>query len=309
LHLPILRSLAEYHLRAVASRTTLQAKTCAEQFGADYFTTDHTHVLEDEKIDAVLICTRHHLHAQQAIQAAQAGKDIFVEKPPAMTEAECAALALAVGRSGVRFTVGFNRRLAPHTLKMKELLARRPGPVVVHYRVNAGFFPADHWIHDPVEGGGRILGEACHFVNFFDYLLGASLVEIYAQAVPVNQQTVVALDNIAATFKYADGSLATLSYTSLGHAGLGKEYVEIFVPDGAMVLDDYRQLRLYGFGREKAGSLKKQDKGFLRQWQEFAKLVRGEPSLCPTLEEALASTRHTLQLLACLHGHQEKEQT
>jgi predicted dehydrogenase len=299
-HLPTIAAASGYRLAAVVSRTATRAKACAEKYRAAYFSTHYQQVLEDEDVETVLICTRHNLHAQQVIQAARAGKDILVEKPLALTYEDCRAVAKAVAAAKVHISVGYNRRHAPLTLKARELLAGLNGPLLINYRVNAGFFPPDHWIHDPVEGGGRILGEACHFFDFFNYLIQSRPIRFTAQAIPVDQQTVVARDNVVATLGYEDGSLGVLTYTSLGHAGLAKEYVEIYAHQHVIIIDDYKELWGYGFGAPVHHKLKKQDKGFHNQLVQFQRMRAGEKSDCPTLEEGILATHCALKVMECI---------
>ncbi len=298
--LPALQQVAGFHLRAVVTATGVKAKEAARRFSADYCTTDYREVLVDEEIDMVLIATQHHLHQPIALEAARAGKAIFLEKPMGLSWEECVELAGAVEQAEVPFTMGFNRRYSRLAVAAKALLSRRQRPYVVLYRVNAGPVPPDNWVQDPDRGGGRIIGETCHFFDFFNFLIEDEVTEVQARGVP-GGGAVAALDNAAATVRYRDGSLATLIYTSLGDPGLPKERVEVFAEGGSLVLDDFRSLTPYGFDARPV-ALPAQDKGFRRELEEFLKRQRGEPSASLSPEEALAASRVTFQVHALVYG-------
>jgi predicted dehydrogenase len=217
-HLPNLKKLSDYyHLRAIVSGTGSNAKATAEQFEADYVTTDFAEVLEDETVDMVMICTRHNLHAPMAIRAAQAGKAIFLEKPMALNQVELDDLVAVLEETQVPFMVGFNRRFSPAARRAKEILEGHQSPLMILYRVNAGYLPPDHWTQTE-EGGGRIIGEACHMLDLFQYLVSpAKMVEVTSTAIDSSQvEHVLPSDNVAATVRYDDGSVAMLLYTALG---------------------------------------------------------------------------------------------
>ncbi len=271
-HLPNLQKLSDlYHLRAIVSSTGTNALATAQQFGADYATTSYEDVLADPDVDAVLICTRHHLHAQQAMAAARAGKAIFLEKPMALNQAELDELATVLQQTGVPFMVGFNRRFSPAAQRAKEIIADRQNPMMILYRMNAGYLPPDHWTQTE-EGGGRIIGEACHIFDLFQYLVDAPMVEVSATAIAPKTEHVLAGDNVSATLRYEDGSVATLFYTALGAPCLSKEYMELYVDGKVLILDDYKRLTVHGIGL-KGWESTIQDKGHYRELFIFAHYV------------------------------------
>jgi len=272
-HLPNLKKLSDlYHLRAIVSATGSNARDTAERFGADYCTTNLEDVLADDSVDMVLIATRHNLHARQAMMAARAGKAVFVEKPMAINEQELEELVSVLKETKVPFMVGFNRRFSPAARRAKEILEGRRGPLMVLYRVNAGYIPPDSWVHSE-EGGGRIIGEACHMFDFFNFIVGsADVVEVCAQTVGSDSGHIHSSENASVSVRYRDGSVCTLIYTSLGARELPKEYVEIYCDGIAFVIDDFKELRVYG---SKAKGWKgPQDKGHLRELEEFGRAVR-----------------------------------
>jgi len=214
MHLPNLQRLSHlYHIRAIVSATGSNAEVTAQRFGADYASTNYEDVLNDPDVDVMLICTRHNLHARQAIQAIRAGKAVFLEKPMALNQAELNELVTVLKDTGVPFTVGFNRRFSPAAIRAKELIEQRTNPLIVVYRVNAGYIPLDNWVHGE-EGGGRIIGEACHMFDLFNYFTGAEVESIEVSAISPATEHISSRDNFVATLKYTDGSVCTLIYTA-----------------------------------------------------------------------------------------------
>jgi len=294
MHLPNLQRLSDlYHLRAVVSQTGSTARNVGEQFRADYVTTDYDEVLADPEVDMVLIATRHHLHAAQATRAAKAEKAIFLEKPMALNQEELDRLVAVLEETGMPFMVGFNRRFSPAAQKARGIVAGRRSPLMILYRVNAGYIPLDHWVHTE-EGGGRMVGEACHMFDMFQYLVSpARVVEVVSTAIVPTTEHVAATDNVVATVRYDDGSVATLLYSALGASDLSKEYVEIYADGKVLVIDDYHVLRVHG-ARLKGWGSQTQDKGHLEELRAFAKYVRGESGPPIPLESLIETTRVSL---------------
>ncbi len=238
MHLPNIQHLSAYHLRAIVSRSGHNAKAVAKQFEADYCTTDYREVLKDPDIDAVIIATRHHLHASMTLDSLRAGKHVLVEKPLAMNAAELKQIVdfyASIPDAPVLLT-GFNRRFSKYAKAIFQTVQKRVSPMVLNYRMNAGFIPLEHWIHGE-EGGGRNIGEACHIYDLFTYLTGSPVVRIEAQSIKSSTN-----DNFIATMTFQDGSIATLTYTSLGSKEHPKEQMEIFVDGKVLVLNDYKAL-------------------------------------------------------------------
>lgn len=290
-HLPNLQKLSRlYHIRAVASRSGTSAKTTALQFEADYATTDYQEILKDREIDAVLICTRHHLHAEQALMAVKAGKAVFLEKPMAVTPSELEDLAGLLRQSPVPFMVGFNRRFSPAARLLQQAISQRKNPLVMLYRVNAGYLPGDHWTQN-LEGGGRIVGEACHMIDLLHYLVGPQL-GAKAEAISLAPKTehVLSGDNVAAILRFEEGSIATLIYTALGNSQLGKEYVEVFADGKTYVIQDFCSLKCYGATRP-TWTADQPDKGHLAELVAFAECVNGKTGWPIALEDLVTVTQ------------------
>lgn len=280
MHLPNIKALPEQlKLQAVASRTGQNATATARDWSAAYATTDYAKVLSDPDVDAVLIATRHDLHADLVLRALEQGKHVLVEKPLTLSREELdqvtaffrQAEAAGSATAPVLLT-GFNRRFSPFALRLKELTECRADPMMLVYRMNAGYIPLDHWVHGP-EGGGRNIGEACHIYDLFTYLVDARVTDMCARAITPTTRSYVRNDNFCAEFTFEDGSVATLVYTALGTSDYPKEQMEVFCDGRVFVLDDYKALRIWG-SPEAGIEARDQDKGQKTEIAEFAHAIR-----------------------------------
>jgi predicted dehydrogenase/threonine dehydrogenase-like Zn-dependent dehydrogenase len=290
-HLPNLRSLNQYYtIKAVVSSRGVNARSIAEAYQADYATTNYQDVLEDGDIDMVLIATRHNQHAAMAMQAALAGKAIFLEKPMAVDQIELEQLASVLEKTRVPFSVGFNRRYSPTALQLQSVLLNRKNSMMVNYRVNAGYVPFDHWTQT-AEGGGRIIGEACHMIDLFRYFIGPSRIdEINVIPICPQNSNFSSSDNLATSLRYEDGSICTLFYTALGNPGLSKEYIEVYFDGKVAVIDDFKSLRFYGLSTNPRES-KLQDKGHRAELLAFAQTLKGEKESPVPLNDLIETTQ------------------
>jgi predicted dehydrogenase/threonine dehydrogenase-like Zn-dependent dehydrogenase len=233
-----------FFLQAVVSRTAAQAGNFARERRVPVVTSHLADVLRDPDIGLIVIATRHHEHADQVIECLEAGKHVFVEKPLAITweQLESVVQAVHAREDAPILMVGFNRRFSPALVEVRELTAKRRAPLVIQYRLNAGYIPLDHWVHG-AQGGGRNIGEACHMYDVFRSLAGAPVTSVAASAIAPGGLPYFRNDNFSATLTYDDGTLATLTYTALGpKTGLGKERIEIFCDGETYVVDDFKTL-------------------------------------------------------------------
>lgn len=298
MHLPnILELQSDFQLRAVASRTGHNAATTAKRFNAEYCTTDFHEVLQDRDIDAVIIATRHDSHASMALEALMAGKHVLLEKPLSLDEAGLAAIenffATGTGNKPVLLT-GFNRRFSCYAQRMSELTRDRSNPMILNYRMNAGYIPLDHWVHGP-EGGGRNLGEACHIYDLFTFLTGANIRDVHASAIAPSTSYYSASDNFVATLSFDDGSVATLTYTALGTTEYAKESLDIFVDGKVISLEDYRRLSIAG-SRQKSMVTRSAEKGQKDELAAFALAVKGKADWPIPLWQQAQATRIGFQI-------------
>jgi predicted dehydrogenase len=284
-HLPNLRSLSDrYQIRAIVSRTGHNAAEVARQFDAVYASTDVVKALSDPETDAVIIATRHNLHADLAIAALNAGKHVLLEKPTATTPEQLDRLDefLTARRDDPTTPIlltGYNRRFSPLARQLREQLVTRQNPMIINYRMNAGYVPLDHWIHGP-EGGGRNVGEACHLYDLFVFLTGSRATEVSARSISPATTYYGRSDNFVATMRFAEGSVANLVYCALGSSQYPKEACEIFVDGKVFALNDYVSLQSFG-ARPKISSLPAQDKGQRAELEAFAATITsgGKPPI------------------------------
>ena len=298
--LPALKANPQIAFVGVCNATGPRSRNAAEKFGFSYCSNSENELLQDPQINAVLIATRHNLHAAQSLAALRAGKAVFCEKPLCLNESELAAIVRAVSapanaKASPLLMVGFNRRFAPMAVKMKKFVSEIHEPLAIHYRVNAGHIPPDHWVNDPEQGGGRILGEVCHFVDFLCFLTGASPVEVQAQIVGNPGQ--YSMDNVVASFKFANGSLGTVSYLANGDKSASKERVEVFGGGSVAILEDFRRLELVRNGsKQNTRSRFAQDKGHKEEMRAFFDAVLGSAPAPIPFEQIVGSTLATLRL-------------
>jgi predicted dehydrogenase/threonine dehydrogenase-like Zn-dependent dehydrogenase len=291
MHLPNLDKLKDkFDLRTIVSRTGLSARSTAERFGVAKATTDYQAVLDDPDIDLVLIATRHDLHADMTLAALKAGKHVFVEKPLSMTEEGLDAIEAfyAANPKGPLLMTGFNRRFSPAIVAAQAAMKGRTSPMIVNYRMNAGYIPSDHWVHG-IHGGGRNIGEACHIYDLFNALTGSQPVDVHACTIVPASGHWRRDDNFVATVRYADGSVCTLTYTSMGAKSFPKERADIFVDGKVLVLDDYKQLSVTGGkGGWKGLTM---EKGQLEELKALAEAFKGGTQWPISLEDQISATR------------------
>ncbi len=277
--LPAIKNISDIELVGIASSGGLHAQHSGKKFGFAYATSSDDEIINDANINTIAILTRHDTHADLVTKALKAGKNVFVEKPLAINDVQLLAIIkqLKVSNQSL-LTVGFNRRFAPLAEKLSDFYKDHNEPMHVHYRVNAGYIPLDHWTQDPAPGGGRIIGEACHFIDFVTFLVGTSPVSVTAHALPDNGK--YREDNVSMTFIFPDGSIGVVDYLANGDKSFPKERVEVFCGGKIAVLDDFRALELVENGNRKTvkGA---QDKGWKNEMIAFAKSVRegGQPPI------------------------------
>jgi predicted dehydrogenase/threonine dehydrogenase-like Zn-dependent dehydrogenase len=299
-HLPALKKLSGCSLRAIHSSNGARGKSYASRFGASYCSSNLDEILADKTVDAVLIASRNGEHASQAEAALRSGKHVLVEKPMALTEDECRRLLSAVEESGRLLTVGFNRRFAPYYLDLKKALARRSSPAVINARVNSPGISGAYWMADP-SIGGAILGEACHFADLFRWLLDAELVNVSAYSLPTNVTEPIGENNIAASFRLSDGSVANLTYCTVGSKTSGGERVEVFAQGMGAASEDFKTLTTAYSARNTKSSWWA-EKGYQAQLEDFTDAIRkGRPPQVTVRDGALA----TLSCLRMLESARE----
>jgi predicted dehydrogenase/threonine dehydrogenase-like Zn-dependent dehydrogenase len=304
--LPHFRELgAEF--ASIATASGVSARDVGARYGFGRFVSGADDVLSDESVNLVVIATRHDTHASLARRALERGLNVFLEKPLALDDASLDSLAEAASKSAGLLAVGFNRRFSPHARAAKGFFEGARAPLSVLYRVNAGRVPRAHWTQDPREGGGRVVGEVCHFVDFMQFVTGSLVERVYAEPVETSDREAVGEDSVFVTLKFADGSNGTIAYLAEGDRALPKERVEIFGGGRTFVLDDYRSSAAYRDGRETTTHPRAQDKGQRDALRAlFDALRRGGPPPI-TLAELANTTRATFRILDSLRTGEPKE--
>lgn len=289
--LPILKKMPEVEFHGVMTATGITAKGVAKNYGFKYCTSNSEELLNDKNINTILIATRHDKHAELVIKAIKAGKYVFVEKPLALNVEELKNIIQAVKENGYKVMVGFNRRFSPYAVSMYEFFRNRIGPMVINYRVNAGKINDDHWIYDAVQGGGRIIGECCHFIDYMQYLTDEFPVKVFAAAATESGKQKNTSDTVNITVMFSKGSIGTLSYLANGDTSLPKEYIEVFCDGKIAVLNDFKELKIIHEGKTKVEK-KGLDKGQKSEMQVLAEMViKGNPM--PISFESLVATTLT----------------
>ena len=279
--LPAVKKTGGADLVCVATASGLSASHAAQRFGFKSASSTEADVLENEEINTVLLLTRHQQHARQVVSALEHQKAVYCEKPLALNETELSDIEKALRKKETPLlTVGFNRRFAPLAVKLNEYFQNPAEPLSISYRINAGFLPANHWLHDPLQGGGRIIGEGCHFIDFMTFICGSLPVSVYAQSLPDNGK--YHQDNVVMSLRFEDGSIGSMTYLANGNKSFAKERVEVFSGGKIGVLDDFRSLELVNESHRKVvRSRLSQDKGHQAAWQNFIRCVTegGQPPI------------------------------
>lgn len=300
--LPILRNIGDLRLKGIATATGMTSRHAAERFGFEYCTSNYKEIINDPEIGCVFIATRHDLHAKIASEALEGRKSVFLEKPLALNEEELREVIESKERSQGSLMVGFNRRFSSFSKEARALLANRINPLIVNYRVNAGFIPKNHWSQDIKEGGGRIIGEICHFVDLIQFLVGSPPIRVYAEGISPRTDDVLVSDNLVICIKFEDGSIGNVTYSALGDKRISKERIEIFGDNSVLVIDDFRGSKWVGNNTiKKRRKWLGQDKGHREEIRTFIQaLVKGQP-LPIDFSESVITTLTTFKIVESLY--------
>ena len=298
--LPAIKKISDIELVGIASSGGLHAQHSGKKFGFQYATSSDNEILNDPNINTIAILTRHDSHADLVIKALKAGKHVFVEKPLAVNSKQLGQInKLLISNLRSLLTVGFNRRFSPLAQSLNSQISNLREPKYIHYRVNAGCLPFNHWTQDPALGGGRIIGEACHFIDFITFLVGAAPVSVTAHALPDGGK--YREDNVSMTFTFPDGSLGIVDYLANGDKSFPKERVEVFCGGQIAILDDFVSLQTVKDGKKKE-ERGAQDKGWKNEWIAFAKAIRegGQPPI--PYEQLIGVTKSTFAAVEAIRS-------
>ncbi|MCB2204344.1 bi-domain-containing oxidoreductase [bacterium] len=304
--LPHLKEMEDVTLDTVCNRSGLTGADMRNKFGFKKSSTNVDDVLQDKTIGTVFVATRHGQHAPYTFEALRHGKHVFVEKPLAMSEEELSPIASLLldnpeMRGKLQLMVGFNRRFAPLVKDMQAFFATMEEPSIVHYYVNAGFLPKDHWTQHPEDGGGRIVGEVCHFIDTIQFLTGAHPQRISAECISSDNEAVTNYDNVNITMRMSDGSVGIITYASNGDSSIPKERITMSAGNSTAVMDNFQSLTLARGGKlnRKKGS---GDKGHRNEVIAFMQAIRKKSDPVIPLESLLITTRATFRVLEALNS-------
>lgn len=295
--IPDIKKINGCSLEAIIDINHVNSRNIAKKFGASISGTDHNEITSDE-IDLAIITTQHDSHANLSIKFAEKGINVLVEKPIALNLKDCSRVLEAVKKNKITLIVGYNRRFSPFSQMAKKILADRNSPIIMTYRVNSSSMDRNHWINDPQKGGGAILGEACHFYDFCNWLIGCEPQEFTAKMISSSNESIIDSNNIISTIKYSDGSVASVIYSSIGNSEYSKERIEIFNENKVIVIDDYKEIQFAGINKKgiKSNTTQKGQYEFLEACIQYLRGTRDSEDL-PLVEDGIQATESALKIL------------
>ena len=289
------------HIKYIGSSGGLSSTIMAKRHSIAKSTSDYHEILGDNEVDLVLIITKHNMHAPMVLETLKSGKSVFVEKPLALTYSEIQEIIDVYRDQNVSLNVGFNRRFAPIAKRMKQLLGNNNSPMNIVATMNAGFIPSDVWVHDMEIGGGRIIGEACHYIDLCNYLSGSNVKAVCMNAMGMNPKENT--DNASILLKYENGANATINYFSNGSKAYSKERVEVYSQGRTMIMDNWRKLKTYGFKNGKNMS-SKQDKGHFNQFKELIHQQQNGGNPIISFDEIINTSKTSIAAIESLQRQQ-----
>ena len=293
--LPALNEMQGITLKMLATSSSANAYHTGGKYGFEECTTDYHEVLNNDEISAIIILTPHSLHAKMVCEALEAGKHVFVEKPLCLTIQELESISELLAQSlklkaQSILMVGYNRRFSPHAGEISEYFAKRQDPMVINYRVNAGFVPSDHWVHAEEQGGGRIIGEICHFVDMMQCLTGSNPVRVFGERISGNNKTAVNNDNLVINLKFEDGSVGNIVYSASGDKAFSRERIEVFCEGKTVVSTDFRKTTFHFGGKKRTYKTSSQAMGYKEELMHFFDVTTGKAKPELTSHEIFYST-------------------
>ena len=302
--LPNIPKVSDISLKGVMTRTAVGSRSVADRFGFEFCSNRAEDILENREINTVFIATRHDSHADYVIRALRADKHVYVEKPLCLKQNELDEIAKLVTQRQASqaervLMVGYNRRFSPLSEMLKKSITGEPVSMI--YRVNAGSIPTDSWIQDPEIGGGRIIGEVCHFIDYLTFVSGSLPVSVYASS--IRDQNALN-DTLSVQIKYQNGSIGNIHYFANGSKDVPKEYIEVYQSGMTAVLNDFRELSIHGNGKVQKKKLVTQDKGQKNEIERFVDAVKnGSRELIP-FEEIYSTSLVSFKILESLQSGQ-----
>ena len=286
MHLPYILSNPNCKIKGICTEHRKTANLCKEKFHPDYITTNYKDILKDPNINTVFIYTRHNTHEKFTIEALKAGKNVYVEKPMAITIEQCLNIRKAVKNSNNIYIIGFNRRYSPFIKITKNLLEKRNNPIIINYRIASTYLIGNHWVFDLNIGGGPIIGELCHFTDLILYLINSKPIELIARGGHLSHKNLTTHDSCSIIIKFENGSIANLIYTDLNGPNMPKERLEIFSGESAIIIDDFLKMKTSGFDFGNK-ILNEQDKGHKNEMNNVIRVNLGIEKPLVSVDDAI----------------------
>ena len=307
--LPNLKKLQKSHriiFKGIATATGLTASHIGKKYGFEYSTSDYKELLKDKDINTIFIATRHNLHAKFIIESLKAGKNVFCEKPLCLNQSELEEIikvyqSLVASNQLPVLMVGFNRRFSPFAKEIKKFFKNRGNPLVMNYRINAGFIPRDNWYQDSEEGGGRIIGEGCHFIDLMQYITGSYPIKIFAESVSSKDINMMQNDNINISFKFKDGSIGTINYIACGDSSFSKERFEVFGEGSVAIIDNFKTATFVRNGKSRKIGKFGQDKGYKAELLAFIEAIKNGEDAPIEFKALVTATAVTFKIIDSLN--------
>ena len=301
--LPFLEKLKNTNLVGVCDTSGVNAKSVAKKFGFEYCTSRAEEIFDNTNINAVFIASHHDSHAEYVLKALDSGKHVFVEKPLCINEEQLEEIKLVASKSaGNILHVGFNRRFSKPFVDINNFFSEVTEPILINYRINAGFIPKEHWIQDPIQGG-RIVGEVCHFIDCMVFLTGAQPFRVYAESINSTNTQVTENDNVHINIKFSDGSVGSIIYLANGDSAVAKEYCEVFSGGRVAIMDNFRKTSFFMNGRKKVNKYNG-SKGHNEEIQSFIQSIQDSNIITIPIEEMIHTTVTTFKILESLTSAQ-----
>jgi len=295
--LPTIQKIDGYELVGVCTATGVSAESIGKKYNFKYITTNSKEIFNNNEINSVIITTRHNEHAKLVLDGLKAKKHIFVEKPLTIYEDELEKIKQNYTGESI-LQVGFNRRFSPIIQKIKNKISI---PIAINYRINAGVIPKDVWIQDREVGGGRIIGEICHFIDTSSYLTNSNVKSLFAINLKKSDKSIPDEDNISIVLNYENGSIATITYYAYGDSSMPKEYLEVFGNGVSIVMNDFRELLIYKNSKLTKEKYSNQDKGFINEFKAFEEAIKNgkEPI---SFDSIYNTTKSTFKIIESLRN-------
>jgi polar amino acid transport system substrate-binding protein len=296
--LPIFAKNKNVNLRGVSTSRGISSKSIAKKFEFNYATSESSDIINDPEIDCIVITTRHNLHSHFVVEGLKRGKIVFVEKPLCIKEEELRQIIDVYSELNGKLMIGFNRRFSPLVTKLKDFFSRRIGPLVINYRINAGYLENSHWLNDLKEGGGRIIGEVCHFLDLLQFIIGSHPTRLFAES--IDKKDSQKSQNLIISMEFGDCSLGVINYNAIGDISYPRERIEVFGQDSVCVIDNFRKAEFVRNSKVKKISRFNRDMGYKNEINTFINCILNNEKMPISFKDIVSATYSTFRIIDSL---------